>query len=85
VIPNVRLLMDMGLSDRPPNVYPMATQARNTSATVQAWAIQPRGVIGASPSKISLPVPRPLLELDPTLIKSHPNYQNLLHYGSLTL
>jgi DDE superfamily endonuclease len=26
-----------------------------------------------------------LLELDPTLIKSHPNYQNLLHYGSLTL
>jgi hypothetical protein len=26
-----------------------------------------------------------LLELDPTLIKSHPNYENLLHYGSLTL
>jgi DDE superfamily endonuclease len=26
-----------------------------------------------------------MLELDPTLIKSHPNYENLLHYGSLTL
>lgn len=25
-----------------------------------------------------------MLDLDPTLIKSHPNYQNLLHYGSLT-
>jgi hypothetical protein len=29
-------------------------QARNTSATVQAWAKAPRGCIGGSPSKISL-------------------------------
>jgi hypothetical protein len=26
-----------------------------------------------------------MLGLDPTLIKSYPNYQNLLHYGSLAL
>jgi hypothetical protein len=25
-----------------------------------------------------------MLELDPTLIKSHPNYDSLLQYGSLT-
>lgn len=30
-----------------------------TSPTVQAWAMHPRGVNGASPSKISLNVPRP--------------------------
>jgi hypothetical protein len=25
-----------------------------------------------------------MLDLDPTLIKSHPNYESLLQYGSLT-
>jgi hypothetical protein len=35
------------------------TQARSTSATDQAWAIQPRGRWGASPSKISLMLPTP--------------------------
>ena len=30
------------------------TQQRSTSATLQAWAMQPRGVYGASASKISL-------------------------------
>lgn len=33
-------------------------QARSTSATVQAWAKVPRGSWGASPSKISLRLPR---------------------------
>ena len=32
-------------------------QTRNTSATDQAWANAPRGVMGASPSKISLRLP----------------------------
>ncbi len=36
-----------------------ALQAIKTSPTVQAWAMHPRGVNGASPSKISLNVPRP--------------------------
>ena len=35
------------------------TQLRSTSATLQACAMQPRGVNGASASKISLIVPRP--------------------------
>ena len=30
------------------------SQARSTSATLHAWAMQPRGVNGASASKISL-------------------------------
>ena len=34
-------------------------QVRSTSATLHAWAMQPRGVWGGSPSKISLMVPRP--------------------------
>src|SRR5271165_6939810 len=33
-------------------------QQRSTSATLQAWAMQPRGVCGGSASKISLMVPR---------------------------
>jgi hypothetical protein len=37
----------------------VSCQTRSTSATVQAWAIQPRGAIGASPSKISLKLPKP--------------------------
>src|SRR6266581_4463622 len=37
----------------------VARQALKTSPTVQAWAMHPRGVNGASPSKISLNVPRP--------------------------
>ena len=37
----------------------VACQVRSTSATLQAWAIQPRGAKGACPSKISLTLPRP--------------------------
>jgi hypothetical protein len=37
----------------------VSCQTRRTSATVQAWAIQPRGAIGESPSKISLKLPKP--------------------------
>ena len=33
--------------------------ARNTSATLHAWAVQPRGAKGASPSNISLMLPTP--------------------------
>src|SRR5262245_36844306 len=33
------------------------TKARSTSATLQPWAMQPRGVKGASASKISLMLP----------------------------
>jgi hypothetical protein len=36
----------------------ISTQQRSTSATLQAWAMQPRGVKGASASKISLIEPR---------------------------
>src|SRR5207237_7278749 len=40
--------------------YPLVfTRHRKTSATLQAWAIQPRGVYGASASKISAIVPTP--------------------------
>ena len=35
----------------------VAAQARRASATLQAWAGQPRGVKGASPSKISATLP----------------------------
>ena len=35
----------------------MACQARKTSATLQAWAMQPPGAWGGSPSKTSLTVP----------------------------
>jgi hypothetical protein len=37
----------------------MVCQARRVSATVQAWAMQPRGVCGGCPSKISPRVPSP--------------------------
>ncbi len=37
----------------------VATQQRSTSATLQAWAIHPRGVYGSSASKISLIEPMP--------------------------
>ena len=37
----------------------IAVQAASTSATDQAWAMQPRGAWGASPSKISLRLPSP--------------------------
>lgn len=38
---------------------PIVNQARKTSATVQACAKHPFGIIGASPSKISLRLPNP--------------------------
>ena len=37
----------------------ISLQARRISPTVHAWAMQPRGVCGGSPSKISASVPRP--------------------------
>jgi hypothetical protein len=38
---------------------PVLTQLRRTSATLHAWAMQPRGINGASASKISLMEPIP--------------------------
>src|SRR5713101_2603159 len=38
--------------------HAVSAQARSTSATLQAWAGHPRGVKGASPSKISAMLPR---------------------------
>jgi hypothetical protein len=40
-----------------PYVGPVLTQARRTSATLQAWATHPRGANGSSASKISLMEP----------------------------
>ena len=39
--------------------HAVLTQHRSTSATLQAWAMQPRGVNGGSASKISLIEPTP--------------------------
>lgn len=40
----------------PPSI---SIQARSVSETLQAWAMQPRGVKGGSPSKISARLPTP--------------------------
>ena len=44
-------------------VLASSLQARRISPTVQAWAMQPRGVYGGSPSKISAIVPRPRAQM----------------------
>jgi hypothetical protein len=57
--PSIGQIIVVGESEGTQALGAVLTQLRRTSATLHAWAMQPRGVNGASASKISLMEPIP--------------------------
>ena len=53
-----------------PGLFLPSTVARRISAMLQACAIQPRGVCGASPSKISEIWPKPAVDARAEMIRT---------------